>query len=219
MNPSSTATLPTPAACHRRPSHRQATPPPPSASPHRIAPRPLLCFPVPPQQHHLHREAEDVAAFAAFGRLLPLFLATSRRTTASTVFAALPRTPAAPPPSLETAESPPTSSPRGAPPPPSARAPSAASFAVVPLGELRRLPLRLLRSFSPLPSRPLARRAGAAIAIVVVVLPASRVVPSFRKIAVTRIGVQKIKVKKQDLGQEEDPYDYYYDDPDNLENP
>ncbi len=22
-----------------------------------------------------------------------------------------------------------------------------------------------------------------------------------------------------DLGQEEDPYDYYYDDPDNLENP
>nr|ABB47089.1 hypothetical protein LOC_Os10g16419 [Oryza sativa Japonica Group] len=23
----------------------------------------------------------------------------------------------------------------------------------------------------------------------------------------------------KDLGQEEDPYDYYYDDPDNLENP
>uniref|UniRef100_I1QHJ5 Uncharacterized protein n=1 Tax=Oryza glaberrima TaxID=4538 RepID=I1QHJ5_ORYGL len=24
---------------------------------------------------------------------------------------------------------------------------------------------------------------------------------------------------EQDLGQEEDPYDYYYDDPDSLENP
>nr|AAK91878.1 Putative copia-type pol polyprotein [Oryza sativa]AAP52115.1 retrotransposon protein, putative, Ty1-copia subclass [Oryza sativa Japonica Group] len=43
----------------------------------------------------------------------------------------------------------------------------------MPLGELRRLPFRLLRSFSPLPGRPLARRADAAITVVVVVLPAS----------------------------------------------
>nr|BAD11636.1 hypothetical protein [Oryza sativa Japonica Group] len=43
----------------------------------------------------------------------------------------------------------------------------------MPLGELRRLPFRLLRSFLPLPGRPLARRADAAITVVVVVLPAS----------------------------------------------
>jgi hypothetical protein len=60
----------------------------------------------------------------------------------------------------------------------------------MPLGGLRRLPLRLLHSFSPLPGRPLARRADAAITIVVVVLPASN--PSFRKIAVARIRVWKI---------------------------